>query len=90
VTHLRTGGSHPEIEFTTALGEKISYPQGGLIFGYWIGKKVQVLYHQENPRGSACIKAFGALWFVPLMLLGLGLGLLIGGVMFLLEGKPHP
>jgi len=80
VSHLNAGGSHPEIEFTTASGEKISYPQGGLIFGYRPGQPVRVLYGQENPRGTARVDAFGALWFTPLMLLGLGLALIIGGV----------
>lgn len=34
VSDLNAGGSHPEIAFTTGSGEKISYPQGGFIFGY--------------------------------------------------------
>jgi F0F1-type ATP synthase membrane subunit c/vacuolar-type H+-ATPase subunit K len=80
VSHLNAGGSHPEIEFTTSSGEKISYPQGGLIFGYRPGQSVRVLYSQENPRGTARVDAFGALWFTPLMLFGLGLALIIGGV----------
>jgi hypothetical protein len=85
VSRLNAGGSHPEIEFTTASGETISYPQGGLIFGYRPGQKVRVLYGQENPRGTARVDAFGALWFAPLMLLGLGLALLIGGIAFLVS-----
>jgi hypothetical protein len=85
VSRLNAGGSHPEIEFTTASGETISYPQGGLIFGYRPGQKVRVLYGQENPRGTARVDAFGALWFAPLMLLGLGIALLIGGVAFLVS-----
>jgi hypothetical protein len=80
VSHLNAGGSHPEIEFATASGESISYPQGGLIFGYRQGQKVRVLYGQEDPRGTARVDAFGALWFTPLMLIGLGLALIIGGV----------
>jgi len=85
VSHLNAGGSHPEIEFTTASGERISYPQGGLIFGYRPGQKVRVLYGQENPRGTARMDAFGALWFAPLMLLVLGLALIVGGVAFLMS-----
>jgi hypothetical protein len=80
VSHLNAGGSHPEIEFTTASGEKISYPQGGLIFGDRPGQNVRVFYGQENPRGTARVDAFGALWFTPLMLFGLGLALIVGGV----------
>lgn len=83
VIRLNAGGSHPEIEFTAASGEKISYPQGGLIFGYRPGQKVRVLYGPENPRGTARVDAFGALWFAPLMLLGLGVALVIAGIAML-------
>jgi len=85
VSRLNAGGSHPEIVFTAASGEKISYPQGGLIFGYRPGQKVRVLYSQEDPKGTARVDAFGALWFVPLMLFGLGLALIIGGAALLVS-----
>ena len=85
VSRLNAGGSHPEIVFTAASGEKISYPQGGLIFGYRPGQKVRVLYSQEDPKGPARVDAFGALWFVPLMLFGLGLALIIGGAALLVS-----
>lgn len=88
VSSLNAGGSHPEIEFTTASGEKISYAQGGLIFGYRPGQNVRVLYHPEDPRLSACVDAFGALWFAPLILLGLGLAVLVvGGLSILTPAK---
>ncbi len=85
VSRLNAGGSHPEIVFTAASGEKISYPQGGLIFGYRPGQKVRVLYSQEDPRGTARLDALGALWFTPLMLFGLGLALIIGGAALLVS-----
>jgi hypothetical protein len=68
VTRLNAGGSHPQIEFTTASGRKISYPQGGLIFGYQSGQKVRVLYRATDPEQSARIDAIGALWATPVML----------------------
>jgi len=74
VSHLNAGGSHPEIAFTTGTGETISYPQGGLIFGYQQGQSVRVHYLPEQPAGSAVIDDAGALWG-PAGLLG-GLGLL--------------
>jgi hypothetical protein len=40
VVRLNAGGSHPEIRFTTASGEVVDYPQGGLIFGYRVGVRV--------------------------------------------------
>ena len=90
VSHLNAGGSHPEIEFTTVSGENISYPQGGLIFGYRPGQTVRVLYNEGDPRGTARVDAFGAKWVVPLMLLGLGLTFTIVSVTSLVSGKPPP
>ena len=72
VARLNAGGSHPEIEFDTASGQKISYPQGGFIFGYRPGDKVRVLYDRDAPAQTARVDAFGALWFVPLLLALLG------------------
>jgi hypothetical protein len=62
VTRLNHGGSHPEIEFVTAAGQKISYAQGGLIAGYYSGQKVRVLYRTNSPQLSPCVDTWGALW----------------------------
>jgi hypothetical protein len=88
VTQLNAGGSHPEIEFATLSGTKITYPQGGLIFGYRPGQQVRVLYNPQDPAKTACVDTFGALWFVPLILSGIGMALLIGGVASLLSVSP--
>jgi len=80
VSRLNAGGSHPEIEFTMPSGGTISYPQGGFIFGYEPGQRVQVLYAPGDPARTARVDAFGALWFMPLLLSVLGLALTIGGV----------
>jgi Protein of unknown function (DUF3592) len=61
VIKLNAGGSHPQIQFTTADNKVIEYPQGGLISGYKIGDKVRVLYDKNNPS-RAEIDSFGALW----------------------------
>lgn len=60
VVRLNAGGSHVQIEFTTLAGEKISYAQNGMIFGYEKGDKVRVLY--KAPAGYRCVDSFGALW----------------------------
>jgi hypothetical protein len=73
VVELNAGGSHPQIEFTTAAGEHVSYPQGGFIFGYKPGDRVPVRYLPSDPRGTASIDAAGALWFVAALLATLGL-----------------
>ncbi|KPW94106.1 DUF3592 domain-containing protein [Pseudomonas corrugata] len=62
VSRLNAGGSHPEIAFTSVSGEAISYPQGGMIFGYQQGQSVRVHYLAEQPAGSAVIDDAGALW----------------------------
>ncbi len=52
VSDLNAGGSHPEIAFTSSTGEKISYPQGGFIFGYQKDQPVRV-YYQPSGRPTA-------------------------------------
>jgi hypothetical protein len=61
VTQLNAGGSHPQIQFTTADNKVIEYPQGGMIFGYKVGDKVRVLYDKQN-ASRAEIDTFGSLW----------------------------
>jgi hypothetical protein len=73
VIALSAGGSHPQISFTTASHETITFPQGGMIFGYKPGDKVAVLYETGAPRSSATIDVPGALWFTPGLLALLGL-----------------
>ena len=80
VSKLNAGGSHPEIVFTAASGQVVSYPQGGMIGGYKTGQHVSVLYNPHNPRLDPCLDTWAALWLDKLMLLGMGLVFLcIGG-----------
>jgi hypothetical protein len=90
VVRLIAGGSHPEIEFTTAAGEKIVYTQGGLIFGYRVDERPRVLYRPDDPAGSASVDAFGALWFVPLLLGLIGAFFVVGGALLLARGASAP
>lgn len=62
VIRLNAGGAHPQVRFTTAAGQTIEYPQGGMIWAYRVGDKVKVLYVPENPAGSAVLNRPGALW----------------------------
>ena len=62
VIKLNAGGAHPQVRFTTAAGEVIEYPQDGMIWGYRVGDRVEVLYAPENPAGSAVLNRPGALW----------------------------
>lgn len=81
VSRLNAGGSHPQITFTTLRGETISFPQGGLIAGYKPSDEVRVRYRAADPRLSACIESFGALWSAPIMLGFLGFGLGLAGLL---------
>ncbi|WP_033046277.1 MULTISPECIES: DUF3592 domain-containing protein [Pseudomonas] len=89
VSHLNAGGSHPEIAFTTGTGENISYPQGGLIFGYQQGQSVRVHYLPEQPAGTAVVDDAGALWG-PSGLLGcLGLLFTFAGLAKAIRHRGH-
>lgn len=62
VIALTAGGSHPQIEYTNLRGERVSYPQGGLIFGFRVGDKVTVLYLEDSLNPQETIDKFGAIW----------------------------
>jgi hypothetical protein len=79
VIALNAGGSHPEVQFTSKDGQRVRYPQGGMISGYRAGDRVTVLYDPRQPTSTACINAPGALWD------GAG-GLCLLGAVFLAVG----
>ncbi|MEG0185590.1 MAG: DUF3592 domain-containing protein [Stenotrophomonas sp.] len=73
VESLNAGGSHPQVAFTTAAGERVSYAQGGMIFGYEPGQAVRVLYQPARPARQPSLDSFGALWGMTLMVALIGL-----------------
>lgn len=83
VVALNAGGSHPEIAFTDSTGARVSYPQGGLIFGYQVGQPVKVHYQANDPTGSAVVDDFGALWGTAALLGVLGAVFTATGLMTL-------
>lgn len=80
VVSLNAGGSHPQVEFVTRSGERISYPQGGMIYGMKVGDKVTVLYQPDAPARTATIDRFGAVWNWTLLALILGAGALLAAL----------
>lgn len=80
VKALNAGGSHLEIEFTSADNHVIFYPQGGMIFGYKVGQPVQVLYRTENPQAPPLSFKTKALCGVLRYCLGLWALFLFGAV----------
>jgi hypothetical protein len=87
VESLNAGGSHPQVAFTTAAGQRISYPQGGLIFGYETGQPVRVLYLSEQPQLSAVVDDLGALWGMTALLGLLGAAFVGAGANLLLKRR---
>jgi len=94
VSHLNAGGSHPEIAFTSSSGEKISYPQGGFIFGYQKDQPVRVYYLPKQPANSAIVDDLAALWGTPGALGFIGLVFTIVGLVGIISqrggGVAHP
>ncbi|MDG9782339.1 DUF3592 domain-containing protein [Metapseudomonas otitidis] len=88
VVALNAGGSHPEIAFTDSTGARVSYPQGGLIFGYQVGQPVKVHYQANDPSGSAVVDDFGALWGTAALLGVLGAVFTATGLMTLFGRRP--
>ncbi|WP_322051575.1 DUF3592 domain-containing protein [Paraburkholderia bannensis] len=87
VVSLNAGGSHPQIEFVTKAGERISYPQGGMIYGTKVGDKVTVLYRPEEPARTPTIDRFGAVWNWTLMALIFGVGFILFALLNMLSRK---
>ncbi|WP_233356637.1 DUF3592 domain-containing protein [Pseudomonas mangrovi] len=77
---LNAGGSHPQIRFHGTDGQAISYPQGGLIWGYREDMQVEVLYDPADPRRGAVINDRGAIWGMSIFSGVIGGGLFLGGL----------
>lgn len=71
VVRQNAGPSHVEIQFTTASGQVVNYPQNGLIYLNH-GQEVTVLYDPAKPRSTASISNNIALWDCTMGLLLLG------------------
>ncbi len=78
VITLNAGGSHPEVTFTSSRGERVSFPQGGLIAGYKVGDTVEVLYSADNAT-EATVDTFGARYGFLVFGLVLGCAFLVSG-----------
>jgi len=89
VEHLNASGTHPQIQFTTSAGDRVSYPQGGLLFGYKPGQTVRVLFEAHDPKGTARVDAIGALWFDSIGLSFVGLIALLVGAMGMITHFSH-
>ena len=89
VIALNAGSSHPEIAFTDNSGARVSYPQGGWIYGYQVGMQVKVYYRAEAPATSAVVDDFGALWGTSVLLGLLGSVFIVSGLLTLFRRTHH-
>ncbi|MBN3823609.1 DUF3592 domain-containing protein [Burkholderia sp. Ac-20384] len=85
VIKLNAGPHHPEIAFTTLAGEHVEYPQGGSV-SEQDGAIVEVRYTPDEPRRSARLNTFGAIWGDVLMIGGMGVFFFLGGASQLRSG----
>lgn len=77
VVRLNAGGAHPEVRFTTATGQVVEYPQGGMIWGYRKGDHVEVLYDPQAPTDAPVLNTTGALWGFHTMTFLMGTGFVL-------------
>ncbi|KPJ32088.1 hypothetical protein BMUNKI379_25150 [Burkholderia multivorans] len=80
VVKLNAGGYHPEIEFVTKAGERVSYPQGGIMSKMAVGDRLQVRYLAENPIPTARIDRFDSIWGNAVFFAVFGLGFIVCGL----------
>jgi len=72
IVSLNAGPAHPNVEFTTSVGQTIQFSENGWI-SYRVNDRVRVLYDPADPEHTAWVDDPGALWFAPSLLTGLGL-----------------
>jgi hypothetical protein len=81
----------PVVRFRTENGQDIEFQH--LIYShlpaYREGQTVPVLYRPVRPD-RAIISAFAALWLFPTIFGGIGLGFVLGGLLFLLVNRRAP
>lgn len=74
------GGSHPGVSFITADNQKVMYYQDGLVFGYKMGERIEVIYDPKTPA-HVSVNTFGALYGFPVLGTLLGLAFIITSVL---------
>ncbi|MBZ5795562.1 DUF3592 domain-containing protein [Burkholderia contaminans] len=88
VVRLDYGPHHPDIVFTTRAGERIEYPQGGEV-DVNLGDAVEVRYLPAEPRMSARMNTFGALWGGPITFGMIGAIVVLAGLSEVLSWWSH-
>jgi hypothetical protein len=87
VTALYAGSSHPKVEFVARDGATFVFPGNGFV-SHRVGDAVTVVYHADNPGGSAVLDEPGALWMFDVATGTLGLGALAAGLFLLRRARP--
>lgn len=84
VVRLNAGGKHPQVEFITLRGERVSVPASSWFHFAEIGDKVEMRYDPKNSH-DAQMNTFFGIWGVHLMFCWVALMFLFGGIL----GFPH-
>jgi len=81
VVALNAGEAHPEVQFEESeRREPVSFPGNGFGVSHRVGDRVRVLYRREGEVIVAKLDEPSPLWGFPLMTVGTGVALLIGGL----------
>jgi hypothetical protein len=88
VVGLDNGPNHPEIEFVTLKGERISRTQSGFIPPLEMGDRVAIRYRPDAPLQTARLDYFGPIWGPVLILVFFGLAFSVGSIVTFILTKP--
>jgi len=78
VVKLNAGGFHPEIEFTTNDGRRMSFP-GSTTVRTEVGDRIEVRYRPSEPRDAMVNNVF-SVWGTHVYITGFSLIFIIGGL----------
>lgn len=81
------GNSTPVVDFTTPAGQQVRFV-GNMSSHppvYQVGEKVRVLYLPADPSTHA-IDSFREMWFIPSVLMPIGIAAALGGAVMVLKG----
>ncbi|WP_052001110.1 MULTISPECIES: DUF3592 domain-containing protein [Burkholderia] len=78
VVRLNHGAHHPQIEFVTRSGERVSFP--GSFVSTEVGDTVPVRYDPARPRITAQVDTFTNNWLDSLMAIAFTIALLYAGL----------
>ena len=80
VVNLKFGGHHPEVEFVTKDGRRLSLHQSAF-FSVDVGDQIQVRYRLDAPLQTARLDVFSSIWGDSVVLSLMGLAVIAGSML---------